>query len=140
MIAEYNVLVFAGASIVALGAAYWGVHKCRVLQRSLEAQLSRFEHRLQTATSGSIGMGQRIITLEGRLKVLLDAKELSPNSDSVSYTQAMQLFDCGADVDTVIANCDISSSEASLMALIREHAHNSLHHSVSANKATVPEA
>lgn len=104
------------ATIVAL----WAAVRAYLLQQTLNNQVEQFKHNLSTATAGAIGMGQRIITLEKKLQTLHDAQVAVPDADGALYTQAMQLFDCGADVNTVMASCGISNSEASLMALIRQ--------------------
>lgn len=89
-------------------------------QQSLQKRVAQFESKLATATAGAIGMGQRIVHLEQKLQALEQSKAAVPDGDGALYTQAMQLFDSGADVNAVIANCGISKSEATLMALIRK--------------------
>jgi len=108
---------------VALLAAYWALLRIQTADRHQKQRLEKFEQRLNTATAGAIGMGQRILVLEEKLQSLHDAAAHTPDSDSAAYTQAMQLFDCGADINTVMASCGISSSEASLMALMRQKTH-----------------
>lgn len=94
---------------------------------ALKMRLSRFEKKLdqviksQTFVNEStMGLGQRLIALEGKVKKLKAGNDaLTFGSDDFAFSQAVQLFDQGADVDTVVNSCGLSSSEASLMALIR---------------------
>ena len=79
------------------------------------------EKDLQLATSGAVGMGQRILALEDKVRRLSKVQqELGDASDHYAYSQAMNLFDQGADIETVVSSCGISSSEAQLMSLIRK--------------------
>lgn len=98
----------------------WTFIRANRIQSGLLAKLNRLEHNLTTSMSGAIGMGSRIVNLEKKLHSIQDSHYAEPDAESAVYTQAMQLFDSGADVNAVVASCGISSSEASLMALIRQ--------------------
>lgn len=64
----------------------------------------------------SIGMGQRMLRLEKRLKKQIESSAAeSIEEQSFSYSQANQMIQQGADVDTIAATCGISHSEAHLM-------------------------
>ena len=107
------------AALVALATA-------RAAQRQadqLQQNLVNMEQQLIVATQGSIGMGKRVLALEQNLKALTDNQDLS-GSDSLAYTQAMRMFEQGADVETVASSCELSSSEVNLMALLREQLAN----------------
>ncbi len=116
---EWTILSSSLAGAAFVLALYVGLRTLNVQSR-YQRRLDDYEHALNTATSGAIGMGQRILLLEKQLRTLSAAQAATPESDSALYTQAMQLFDSGADENTVVANCGISSSEARLMALIRQ--------------------
>lgn len=109
-----------GLAIVSLIFAFWSLARAQRVQKELLAKLQVMEQSVSAATSSAIGMGGRIVNLEKKLHGLQQAHLTQPDADSALYTQAMQLFDSGADVNAVVASCGISNSEASLMALIRQ--------------------
>jgi uncharacterized membrane protein YcjF (UPF0283 family) len=92
--------------------------KARQKQQYLEQQIG-------IATSGAIGMGHRIVALERKLQSLQDRQDNITGTDTFAYSQALQMFEQGADVATVASNCGFSSSEAELMALVQKQAKNS---------------
>ena len=109
---------FGGLAIGAfLLAAYslWGQSKTLKLY---EARVTRCDKEIKTLTVGALGMGQRILALEGKLNLLENDSSAATESVDYAYSQAKQMFAQGADSDTVASNCGFSSSEAELMALI----------------------
>jgi|GEM_PF-1140663 len=83
------------------------------------------EQQIGIATSGAIGMGHRIVALERKLQSLQDRQDNLSGTDTFAYSQALQMFEQGADVATVASNCGFSNSEAQLMALVQKQAKNS---------------
>ncbi len=111
-------LLFAAASVVALMRLYG---KQRTLAEAVDQRIRNLEKQITTATAGSVGIGQRLMVLEQKLQALAASQENQDlSSDRQSYTQAMQMLDQGADIDTVVASCGLSHSEAQLMALVRK--------------------
>lgn len=95
--------------------------KQRTLSDSMEQRLHTLEKQIATATAGSVGVGKRLVALEQELQSLAAAREGQDFADDrQEYTQAMQMLDQGADIDTVVASCGLSRSEAQLMALVRK--------------------
>jgi hypothetical protein len=78
------------------------------------------EQKISMATSGAIGMGHRIVALEEKLQAAQEKLENIGTEDVFTYSQALQMFEQGADVSTVVSNCGLSSSEAQLMALVQQ--------------------
>lgn len=100
----------------------------RRMGRSQEAAIEKqqyLEQQIGVATSGAMGMGQRIVALERKLQALQDRQDNLSGTDTFAYSQALQMFEQGADVATVASNCGFSSSEAQLMALVQKQAKNS---------------
>jgi hypothetical protein len=83
-------------------------------------QILQLEHKIGVATSGAIGMGNRIVALERKLQALQEKQETIGGVDEFAYSQALQMFEQGADVATVASNCGFSASEAQLMALVQQ--------------------
>lgn len=114
--------VLANFVCVLLVLALW-VRVGRAEQKARQKQ-QYLEQQIGIATSGAIGMGHRIVALEHRLQSLQDRQDNLPG-DTFAYSQALQMFEQGADVATVASNCGFSSSEAQLMALVQKQAKNS---------------
>lgn len=83
-------------------------------------QVLQLEQKIGVATSGAIGMGNRIVALERKLQRLQEKQETIGGVDEFAYSQALQMFEQGADVATVASNCGFSASEAQLMALVQQ--------------------
>lgn len=93
----------------------------RDLVETADQRVRKLEKQLTAATAGAVGIGQRIVVLEQRLNALASSREDHDLAgDQHAYTQAVQMLDQGADVDTVVASCGLSHSEAQLMALVRK--------------------
>lgn len=85
-------------------------------------RLEKLEKQLSIITSGSLGMGQRMVALENRLSELKKQQEQISHSDSdFSYTQAQKLLAQGVSLEAVAANSGLSHSEVSLMELLHRH-------------------
>lgn len=98
-----------------------------LIYRSAKVLVERSDHDMETlrkqigvATQGAIGMGQRLLALESKLRALQVKQDEVIGGDNFAYSQAMQMFQQGADVSTVASNCGFSNSEAELMALVQK--------------------
>jgi hypothetical protein len=87
---------------------------------SAREQILQLEQKIGVATSGAVGMGNRIVALERKLQALQEKQETIGGVDEFAYSQALQMFEQGADVATVASNCGFSASEAQLMALVQQ--------------------
>lgn len=112
---------FASAGL-GLAAALWALACVRQVQQRFALQTQKAEQELAIIKHGAIGMGSRIVSLEKKLQSVSLTQAAALDPEAALYTQAMQLFDSGAEVNDVVASCGISSSEASLMALVRQKA------------------
>jgi Protein of unknown function (DUF2802) len=83
-------------------------------------QMDAMEKSIAMQNTIAIGMGQRILSLEHKIKTARAAEGEPVAAEDFSYTQAMQMFERGLDAATVSASCGISRSEAQLMELIRK--------------------
>lgn len=110
------------ASGAALGVAIWMARTCARLSDQQQVRIRALEQQLGVVVKGAVGVGQRILAVEKKLQNLdANREDLQGASDGYAYTQAMRMFDQGADVEAVVSCCGLSSSEASLMALVRAH-------------------
>lgn len=85
-------------------------------------QMEALEKSIALQNTIAIGMGQRILSLEQKIKAVRTANGEATAAEDLSYSQAMQMFERGLDAATVSASCGISRSEAQLMELIRKQA------------------
>lgn len=110
-------LVISVLCLVALALVWlWFARQAAAAQE----RIHQLDQKIGVATSGAIGMGNRIVALESKLQTLQDKQEALGGVDEFAYSQALQMFEQGADVATVASNCGFSASEAQLMALVQQ--------------------
>lgn len=103
--------------LLSLAAVWlWSVRQAAAARE----QILQLEQKIGVATSGAVGMGNRIVALERKLQALQEKQENIGGVDEFAYNQALQMFEQGADVATVASNCGFSASEAQLMALVQK--------------------
>lgn len=75
---------------------------------------------IKAMTTGSIGMGKRLKSIEHRLNLTVEKQQELENRDptQLAYNQAARLMEMGADIDDLVKNCGIGRPEAELMALL----------------------
>ena len=82
-------------------------------------KIKKLESTLSVLSAGSVGMGQKMLSLEKKLSQLCKAQDEMKVSDlNFSYTQAQQLIAQGVDSDAIAANSGLSASEINLMQLL----------------------
>lgn len=97
------------------------VHRnAKVWVQHTDQQIEKLHKQIAVTTQGGIGMGQRLLALENKLRELQAKQDEQVGGDSFAYSQAMQMFKQGADIATVASNCGFSNSEAELMALVQK--------------------
>lgn len=83
----------------------------------------RIARDLALANSGSVGMGQRLLAMEKRLRETpAAAPKIDYHNDEEfqPYAQAAQLFKLGLDSEEVARRCGLSRAEASLMEMMQK--------------------
>lgn len=114
------IAVSIALSVASLSVAALVYRNAKLLVQRSDEQMHDMEKQMAVVTRGGIGIGQRILTLEQKLRSL-EAKQDDVNGgDNFAYSQAMQMFRQGADIATVASNCGFSNSEAELMALVQK--------------------
>jgi len=95
-------------------------YKLRAQSRRTQALINVVRGEIKAMTSGSIGMGKRLKSIEHRLNLTVEKQHELENRDptQVAYNQAARLMEMGADVDDLVKNCGIGRPEAELMALL----------------------
>ncbi len=111
------ILSFFLANIcVALIICAWLIGRYKNKQ---DIQFKKLQANLNILTSGSLGMGQRMIALEQKINGLQSTQEEMKQSDmDFSFSCAQKLIEQGVDSHTIAANSGLSSSEIQLMQLL----------------------
>ncbi|MGM0570126.1 DUF2802 domain-containing protein [Marinobacter sp.] len=91
------------------------------LRQQLRDNSENLVRELHATSSGSIGVGNRVIACERQLHELRAQFDEMRQNDPlrVSYDEASRLVDLGADVDDLMNTCGISRPEAELVSALR---------------------
>ncbi|WP_336366918.1 DUF2802 domain-containing protein [Marinobacter sp. C2H3] len=93
----------------------------QLLQRATKERCDTLGRELHATTSGSLGIGQRLVTCERQLHDLRATLDEMRQNDPlrISYDEASRLVDLGADIDDLMNTCGISRPEAELVSALR---------------------
>lgn len=94
--------------------------RMRHYEQQQQALVKVLRNEIRSMTSGSIGMGRRMLEIEQKLNITADKQQELENRDPgvLAYNQANRLMEMGADVDDLVKSCGIGRPEAELMALL----------------------
>lgn len=120
-----TISLLLAVSAFGIAATLW--FRLRQHKKSHQALITVLRNEIQAMTSGSIGMGKRLVDIEQRLNTTTEKQQELANRDPgvLAYNQAARLMEMGADVDDLVKDCGIGRPEAELMALL----HNELNSS-----------
>ncbi|MCG2580424.1 MAG: DUF2802 domain-containing protein [Marinobacter sp.] len=126
MFAEYSSLIPWLLTTVAFGLV--AVHailqgrEIRQLRNRLKERCDTLGRELHATASGSMGVGQRLVTCERQLHELRSTLDEMRQNDPlrISYDEASRLVDLGADIDDLMNTCGISRPEAELVSALRK--------------------
>lgn len=127
--ADYIQLIIWGLALLALLAAATCIHvlaRVKRQERQHRALINVLRNEIRAMTSGSIGMGKRLIAIERTLDITVERQQELENRDPgvLAYNQAAKLMEMGASVDDLVSNCGIGRPEAELMALLHQELHS----------------
>ncbi len=96
--------------------------RLRVFEEKLSGQMGRLQHDLSTINSAAMGVGQRLISAEKKLRGSMEKQQqFEMNSvDHLPFDQAVSLVEGGADAGQLVDRCGLSEAEAGLMALLQD--------------------
>lgn len=120
---ELGVVASLILSTVALVTGVVALSRARRQLSDANTLAQRVARDLALATGGAVGMGQRLLAMEKRLK---DAPASKPKIDYHNdeefqpYAQAAQLFQLGLDAEEVARRCGLSRAEVSLMEMMQK--------------------
>ncbi|ANG61766.1 hypothetical protein A8C75_04255 [Marinobacterium aestuarii] len=113
-------LGFALLSLAGTGAGIMLYRRMRYYERQQQALVNVLRNEIRSMTSGSIGMGRRLMDAERRLNITVEKQQELENRDPgvLAYNQAARLMEMGGNVDDLVKSCGIGRPEAELMALL----------------------
>lgn len=120
---ELAVVIALAVSITALLLSSLALLRTRKQVEEANKLSQRIARDLALANSGSVGMGQRLLAMEKRLKEApANAPKIDYHNDEEfqPYSQAAQLFNLGLDSEEVARRCGLSRAEASLMEMMQK--------------------
>ena len=102
-------------------------HRARMnaLEEKLKQRCDDLGRELHAVSSGSFGVGRRLVACEQSLHSLQGAMEEMRLNDPlrVPYDEASKLVEMGADTDDLMNSCGISRPEAELVSALRKGRH-----------------
>lgn len=121
---ELGLLLCAIFSVLALAVALHSLQRVRLQAGENEKLIQKLLREVAASSSGSVGMGQRLLAMEKRLQA--DATKQTEKIDYYNddefqpYSQAAQMFKMGMDCDEVARRCGLSRAEASLLEMMQK--------------------
>jgi len=114
-------LTIAAIALVLVQGLVLG-HQIRALRRSVKSRCDGLGRELHATTSGSLGVGQRLVACERQIHELRNALDEMRQNDPlrISYDEAARLIDLGADIDDLMNTCGISRPEAELVSALKK--------------------
>ncbi|MDH5444587.1 MAG: DUF2802 domain-containing protein [Gammaproteobacteria bacterium] len=112
-------LVLAISSLVLFAASLLILRSRRRLEKHLH-EIRNIQHDIRAITAAAIGVGERVLELERRQRRLSEKQEQYDSYDPANrtYEQAIHMVKNGASAKELMEMCEISESEAELMALM----------------------
>ncbi len=120
---EIGLLASLGISLLALTCALISLRRVRQQASETEKLIQKLMRDVAASSSGSVGMGQRLLAMEKRLQSETKKAEKIDyyNDDEFQpYSQAAQMFKMGMDCDEVARRCGLSRAEASLLEMMQK--------------------
>lgn len=118
-------------SLVALVVALLTARRSAKQLQEAQALIRQISRDLSVANSGAVGMGQRLVAMEKRLReqeskpvataaAPTPVPDYSGDEDFQVYSEAVRLFRSGASSEEVARRCGLSRAEASLMEVMHQ--------------------
>ncbi len=121
---EIGLFICLLVSAAALAIALFTFKRLRIQALDTEKLIQRLTREVAASSSGSVGMGQRLLAMEKRLQVSGDKKpekiDYYNDDEFQPYSQAAQMFKMGMDAEEVARRCGLSRAEASLLEMMQK--------------------
>lgn len=120
---EIGLIICSVVSVLALAIALIAFNRIRQQAVDTEKLIQRLTREVAASSSGSVGMGQRLLAMEKRLQAAGEKKpekiDYYNDDEFQPYSQAAQMFKMGMDADEVARRCGLSRAEASLLEMMQ---------------------
>ena len=124
---EVGMSLSAVVSVIALTIAVLSLKHVRRQAEVNEKLIQKLMREVAASSSGSVGMGQRLLAMEKRLQANTAKKpekiDYYNDEEFQPYSQAAQMFKMGMDCDEVSRRCGLSRAEASLLEMMQKSSH-----------------
>lgn len=124
---EMGLLACAAVSVAVLVIAILSLQRVRQQAGENEKLIQKLMRDVAASSSGSVGMGQRLLAMEKRLQASANKKpekiDYYNDDEFQPYSQAAQMFKLGMDCDEVARRCGLSRAEASLLEMMQKSSH-----------------
>jgi uncharacterized protein YoxC len=121
---EIGLLACAIVSVAALLLAFISLKRVKKQASENEKLIQKLMREVAASSSGSVGMGQRLLAMEKRLQAASTQKpekiDYYNDDEFQPYSQAAQMFKMGMDCDEVARRCGLSRAEASLLEMMQK--------------------
>lgn len=124
---EVGLSASAVVSVIALVIAMLSLRYVRRQADANEKLIQKLMREVAASSSGSVGMGQRLLAMEKRLQTNAtkppEKIDYYNDDEFQPYSQAAQMFKMGMDCDEVARRCGLSRAEASLLEMMQKSSH-----------------
>lgn len=121
---EIGLLSCAIVSVIALAVSLVSLQRVRLQAGQNEKLIQKLMREVAASSSGSVGMGQRLLAMEKRLQAspTKQSEKIDYYNDDEfqPYSQAAQMFKMGMECDEVARRCGLSRAEASLLEMMQK--------------------
>lgn len=97
-----------------------------LVEQRVGQQLQALQHELAVINSAAIGVGQRLINTEKKLRGAIEKQQQfeTVSADQLPFNQAFAMAEKGAGARQLVEQCGLSEAEAELVALMKGAAKN----------------
>lgn len=124
---EIGLSASAIVSVIALVISVLSLKHVRRQADANEKLIQKLMREVAASSSGSVGMGQRLLAMEKRLQANATKQpekiDYYNDDEFQPYSQAAQMFKMGMDCDEVARRCGLSRAEASLLEMMQKSSH-----------------
>ncbi len=122
---EYDFMAVAGFMVISMlvySLVFISVRNTKHKNRQLEKTVHDLENTVRALTTGSVGLGERLVALEQRARSMGKRQDdIDLREASTPYDQAIQLANTGSDTDKLVSSCGVSRGEAQLIVDLQKY-------------------
>lgn len=111
--------------LLALLGIIWTFSRLRRSGQITANHIAALEAEISAVNGAAIGVGQRLIAVEKKLKLSIEHQRQKMDDSHVDiqpYDQAKTLAEQGADIQQLVDQCGLPEAEASLLSLLQASA------------------